>query len=212
MNERERAMRGRKDSHSDCSAKKSFSVHPKAFVFFDKNTRTQRFEVKARADGSMPDQEAASLLAMHCVMRGQSPQDFGVMVAVGVDLLTGLADRAKKLMDACVAIHTDVQLSQRQHEVLRGVLQSLSNKEIASQLQIGVRTVKFHVSGLLAKFGVADRLTLAKQTRELMTTGAPPAATAFFQPAPQKAASQPQARNSRESPLRLDVLRKQSNG
>jgi DNA-binding NarL/FixJ family response regulator len=205
-------MRGRKDSHSDRSVKSSFSVHPKAFIFFDKNTRTQRFEVNAQADGGMPEQEAASLLAMHCVMRGQSPQDFGVMVSSGADLLTGLVDRARKLMDACVAIHTDVQLSQRQHEVLRGVLQSLTNKEIASQLQIGVRTVKFHVSGLLAKFGVADRLTLAKQTRELMSTGAPPAALAHFQPAVVKAASSPPVRNTRESPLRLDVLRKQSNG
>jgi DNA-binding NarL/FixJ family response regulator len=205
-------MRGRKDSHSDRSVKSGFSVHPKAFVFFDNNTHTQRFEVKAQADGGMPEHEAASLLAMHCVMRGQSPEEFGVMVSSGADLLTGLVDRARKLMDACVAIHTDVQLSQRQYEVLRGVLQSLTNKEIASQLQIGVRTVKFHVSGLLAKFGVADRLTLAKQTRELMSTGAPPAALAHFQPAGPKAASQPPLRNTRESPLRLDVLRKQSNG
>jgi len=192
--------------------KRNFSVHPKAFIFFDKNTRTQRFEVKAQADGGMPAQEAASLLAMHCVMRGQSPQDFGVMVSVGVDLLTGLVDRARKLMDACVAIHTDVRRSQRQYEVLRGVLQGLTNKEIASQLQIGVRTVKFHVSGLLAKFGVADRQALAKQTRELMSTGAPPAALAFFQAAAPKPVSQPPVRNSRESPLRLDVLRQQYNG
>jgi DNA-binding CsgD family transcriptional regulator len=129
-----------------------------------------------------------------------------------VDLLTGLVGRARKLMDACVAIHTDVHLSQRQYEVLRGVLQGLTNKEIASQLQIGVRTVKFHVSGLLAKFGVPDRLTLAKQTRELMSTGTPPAALAYFQPVAPKTASPPAVRNSRESPLRLDVLRKQSNG
>lgn len=203
-------MRDLRNSHVDGGTKKTFSVHPKKFIFFDKTTRTQSFEVKALADGSMPAQEAASLLAMHCVMRGQMPQDFGVMVSAGVDLLNGLGQAATRLMDACVAIHSDVKLSQRQYEVLRGVLQGLTNKEIAVQLHIGVRTVKFHVSGLLAKFGVADRMSLARQTRELMSSGMPPAALALFQPATQKPASQPLVRNSRESPLRLDVLQKRS--
>src|SRR5580704_3548367 len=74
----ERAMRGRKDSRSDRGAMRTFPVHPKTFVFFDKASRIQRFEVKAQADGSMPVQEAASLLAMQCVLHGQMPKDFGV--------------------------------------------------------------------------------------------------------------------------------------
>jgi DNA-binding CsgD family transcriptional regulator len=203
-------MRDLRNSQADRGAKRVFSVHPKAFIFFDKTTRTQSFEVRALADGSMPAQEAASLLAMHCVMRGQMPQDFGVMVSAGADLLSGLGQAATRLMDACVAIHTDVKLSQRQYEALRGVLQGLTNKEIAVQLHIGVRTVKFHVSSLLVKFGVADRTSLARQARELMSTGMPPATLALFQPAAQKPASQPRVRNSRESPLPLDLLQKRT--
>jgi DNA-binding CsgD family transcriptional regulator len=204
-------MRGRKDTHYR-GVKETFCVHPKTFIFFDKTTRTQRFEVKAHADGSMPAQEAASLLAMQCVMHGQTPQDFAVVVPIGGDLPNGLGRRARRLIEACVAMHSDVLLSQRQHEVLRLLLQDLANKEIAVELRIGVRTVKFHVSALLAKFGVADRGCLGEKTRELMTAGTLPAKLTFVQQAPQKGPGEPRVRNSRESPLRLNVLQKQSSG
>jgi DNA-binding NarL/FixJ family response regulator len=51
-------------------------------------------------------------------------------------------------------------LSRREREVLQAVLENLSNKEIAGQLNISERTAKFHVSNLLAKFGVERRADL----------------------------------------------------
>ncbi|MGC1291585.1 MAG: response regulator transcription factor [Candidatus Acidiferrales bacterium] len=51
-------------------------------------------------------------------------------------------------------------LSRREREVLESLLRNLSNKEIASQLNISERTVKFHVSNLLAKHGVRRRADL----------------------------------------------------
>ncbi|HLW80826.1 MAG TPA: response regulator transcription factor [Candidatus Acidoferrales bacterium] len=51
-------------------------------------------------------------------------------------------------------------LSRREREVLESLLQNLSNKEIASQLNISERTVKFHVSNLLQKHGVRRRADL----------------------------------------------------
>jgi DNA-binding NarL/FixJ family response regulator len=51
-------------------------------------------------------------------------------------------------------------LSRREREVLQAVLENLSNKEIAGQLNISERTAKFHVSNLLAKFGVQRRADL----------------------------------------------------
>jgi DNA-binding NarL/FixJ family response regulator len=164
-------MRSQEESGSDRSGKRTFPVHPKTFVFFDRTTRIQRFEVKAQADGSMPTQEAASLLAMHCLLRGQRPKDFGIMVAVGEDLSTGLGVLARRMIAACVASQNAVHLTRRQQEVLGGVMQSRSNKEIAQQLNIGVRTVKFHVSRLLARFGVVDRMSLAQKTGEMLSTG-----------------------------------------
>lgn len=202
-------MRGQRSPRSDRDAKPFFSVQPRTFVFFDKTTHTHRFEVKAQADGSMPAHEAASLLAMHCVMRGQTPKDFGVMVGVDANLLNGLERRAQKLINACVTLHFDVQLSQRQHQVLRGVLQNLTNKEIAAQLQIGVRTVKFHVSSLLGKFGVTDRLSLAQKTGGLMSGGSPSAKLAIFQPSNRKDSERPNSRHTRP-PLTLNVLTRRS--
>ena len=59
-------------------------------------------------------------------------------------------------------------LSRREEEVLDSLLQNLANKEIASKLNIAERTVKFHVSNLLSKFGVrrrADLILLCFQRR-----------------------------------------------
>ena len=59
-------------------------------------------------------------------------------------------------------------LSRREQEVLTGLLENLANKEVADRLHISERTVKFHVSNLLAKFGVrrrADLILLCYQRR-----------------------------------------------
>ncbi len=60
------------------------------------------------------------------------------------------------------------ELSRREQEVLSSLLENLANKEIAGKLNISERTVKFHVSNLLSKFGVrrrADLILLCFQQR-----------------------------------------------
>jgi NarL family two-component system response regulator LiaR len=52
-------------------------------------------------------------------------------------------------------------LSQREREVLRLMADGLSNLHIAGQLNIAEKTVKTHVSNVLAKLGVADRTQAA---------------------------------------------------
>jgi DNA-binding NarL/FixJ family response regulator len=148
---------------------RAFRLHPKAFVFLDRSTGTKRFEVNAAPDGSLPTDEAISLLAMQCVVRGQTPADFRVMVSIAEDLLDGLAPRAATLIDACMATVLPMHLSQRQQEVLRGITLNLSNKEIASKLNVAERTVKFHVSALLQKFHVEGRVSLMQKAGDLMS-------------------------------------------
>jgi DNA-binding NarL/FixJ family response regulator len=61
-------------------------------------------------------------------------------------------------------------LSRREQEVLGSLLENLSNKEIGNKLNITERTVKFHVSNLLSKFGVrrrADLILLCYQKRSV---------------------------------------------
>jgi len=47
--------------------------------------------------------------------------------------------------------------------VLECVLRNLSNKEIGARLNVSERTVKYHVSALLAKFNVRDRVSLMRE-------------------------------------------------
>ena len=57
-------------------------------------------------------------------------------------------------------------LTEREGEVLRLMAQGKTNRQIASALIISERTVKFHVSSILAKLGVGNRteaVTLAAQ-------------------------------------------------
>ncbi len=57
------------------------------------------------------------------------------------------------------ALHED--LTDREMEVLRLLAQGKSNQEIADELVIGIKTVKFHVTNLLSKLDVEDRTQAA---------------------------------------------------
>jgi NarL family two-component system response regulator LiaR len=52
-------------------------------------------------------------------------------------------------------------LTAREREVLRLMVEGLANKQIAQRLGIGEKTIKTHVSRVLAKLGVADRTQAA---------------------------------------------------
>lgn len=53
------------------------------------------------------------------------------------------------------------QLTRREKDVLMEIASGKSNKEIAASLFISEKTVKTHVSNLLAKLDVADRTQAA---------------------------------------------------
>ncbi len=59
-------------------------------------------------------------------------------------------------------------LSHRQAEVLAGIIQNLTNKEIAAKLNISERTVKYHVSALLNKFDVRGRIDLMLEANQML--------------------------------------------
>jgi DNA-binding CsgD family transcriptional regulator len=133
------------------------------YYFYEKNTGVTHFHVEAGPDGSFPVDQAAGLLAMHCMVRGQSPSDYLVMVMAEGEQLEGLTEKAEKLLKAGQSVCSPVKLTRREEEVLSGVMKSLANKEIAATLNLSERTVKFHVSSLLAKFRVRGRMELVRE-------------------------------------------------
>jgi DNA-binding CsgD family transcriptional regulator len=90
------------------------------------------------------------------------------MVPAEQSLVARLISRAEELLAEGRAIACPTSLSARQREVLNAVLSNRANKEIASKLNITVRTVKFHVSSLLSKFGVESRADLARRAAGFM--------------------------------------------
>jgi DNA-binding NarL/FixJ family response regulator len=83
-------------------------------------------------------------------------------------LLSGFVDSILSGQGRRLKTDSVTNLSRREQEVLDSLLENLSNKEIASRLNIAERTVKFHVSNLLNKFGVrrrADLILLTFQRR-----------------------------------------------
>ena len=144
------------------------------YFFYEKNTRVSHFHVEAGPDGRFPVEEAAGLLAMHCMVRGQSPRDYVVMVEAAHESLEGLTEKAEKLLQVGHSVGSSVKLTRREEEVFGGVMRRLANKEIAASLNLSERTVKFHVSSLLTKFHVRGRMELVREaTRRTPTMTGP---------------------------------------
>ncbi len=151
-----------------------------SFVLCERSSGAVRFRVEAEPDGSMPVEKIAGLLAVHCLVRGQAPEDYELLVVPRESLLDAASERAQELLAAGRALGAGVKVSRREQEVLDCILQGCSNKEIAVKLNVAERTVKFHVSSLLAKFGVTDRVALSREA----SLGRMPALTASGQFAP----------------------------
>ncbi|AIQ14445.1 response regulator [Paenibacillus durus] len=77
-----------------------------------------------------------------------------------------VSEVASKMMnrfrsDARIEAPAHSELTDREMEVLKLLAQGKSNQDIADQLIIGIKTVKFHVTNILAKLGVEDRTQAA---------------------------------------------------
>jgi DNA-binding CsgD family transcriptional regulator len=157
------------------------NAKPEAFVFCERASGAVRFQVKATEEGTVPVEWAAGLLAMHCVVRGQKPDDYRVLVVPSQGLPASVCERASELLEASrVTLGSPANVTRRESEVLECVLKHKSNKEIGNVLHLSERTIKFHISSLLAKFGARDRVDLmCKAAVGLLPASAAPPESLF---------------------------------
>ena len=73
------------------------------------------------------------------------------------------ANIATKLVGRISALREQATLTRREQEVLYSLAQGLRNREIADQLHITERTVKNHVTNIIAKLGVKSRTEAVSQ-------------------------------------------------
>ena len=78
-------------------------------------------------------------------------------VAAGGSLLAPVASSAVLRRVRGEAPTGGPSLTPREREVLQGLARGLGNKQIAAQLGVSERTVKFHVSSLFEKLGAGNR-------------------------------------------------------
>jgi len=120
--------------------------------------------IRAGADGYLLKDAGPSALedAIRAVHRGEpmlAPEAAAVVmarVAAGTDDLAGDAGSAP------VADHPDLaRLTPREREVLAGLGRGLTNRQLADELYVAEKTIKTHVSNVLAKLRVPDRTQAA---------------------------------------------------
>jgi DNA-binding CsgD family transcriptional regulator len=145
------------------SNKKSDANRPSSFVFCERSSGSAQFRAESTADLDCTVERMAGLLAMQCLVRGSDPGDFEILVAAERSFASRLQSRAKELLEEGRAVASPSCLSPRQQEILHSVIRNQANKEIATKLNITVRTVKFHISSLLSRFGVENRAELARR-------------------------------------------------
>lgn len=91
------------------------------------------------------------LTAVRAVYRGQR------YLGPGID---------RQALDRCIAEESrsgqEKGLTRREHEVLNLVVEGLTNREIATRLGIGTRTVETHAGRLLCKLGARNKAELVR--------------------------------------------------
>ncbi len=152
------------------AAQQSSSQNTATLVFCEKQTGAPKFKVEMTGDTNADLSRAASLLALGCMASGESPADYAVWVPAEHSLISRITHHAEELLHLGRGFSAGVELSPREHQVLKELLNHRINKEIADSLCISVRTVKFHVSSLLAKFGVGSRWDLIQKARHMLGT------------------------------------------
>jgi DNA-binding NarL/FixJ family response regulator len=112
--------------------------------------------LQVEAAGYLTKRESSRTLveALRQVARGELYFSEEVRQRLIIDV-----DKARLGQQAHSRIST---LTQREREILRYIAQGFSKKEIASKLNLSVKTIETHSSNLMSKLGIHDRVELTR--------------------------------------------------
>ena len=100
--------------------------------------------------------------AIGYLLKNTEADDLGRAIKAAADGQVQLApEAAMRLMREVRAPESPEALTERETEVLKLVARGKANKQIAHELFVGEKTVKAHVSSILAKLGVQSRTQAA---------------------------------------------------
>jgi DNA-binding NarL/FixJ family response regulator len=91
--------------------------------------------------------------ALQCAVSGE--------IYLSPKIVPGLLVRVRGLVNSAHELTAPDSLSDREKQVLRLMAEGMENADIAYELAISVRTVKAHVSSILEKLGVENRVQAA---------------------------------------------------
>ena len=111
--------------------------------------------LRAGADGYVLKQSAASELVQ--AIRATAARNRYLDSALTARVTAGFLARSGRKAQA-----TGVSLSDREAEVLRLIAAGYSNKEIAAQLELSVKTVEVHKANASRKLGLKGRIDIVK--------------------------------------------------
>jgi DNA-binding NarL/FixJ family response regulator len=111
--------------------------------------------LRAGADGYVLKQSAASELVQ--AIRATAARNQYLDSALTARVTAGFLARSGRKTHA-----TGVSLSEREAEVLRLIAAGYSNKEIAAQLELSVKTIEVHKANASRKLGLKGRIDIVK--------------------------------------------------
>lgn len=119
----------------------------------------------ARADGLFKIEDLVALFIRNDIL---SREDLaGLCLYQESELSGAVVEQALTIAQHCrKTSRPTTTLTPRQQEIIPFLLDNKQNKEIANALNVSVRTIKFHISNLLAEFRCKTRVELAVKWRE----------------------------------------------
>ena len=112
---------------------------------------------------------AMSAGAMGYLMKNVSARELTAAIhAAKEGKMTLSPEAAQALVRATLQAQETESLTEREHEVLKLMVDGLNNAEIADRLVVSLSTVKYHISNILMKLGVDNRVaavTMALQRK-----------------------------------------------